>query len=525
MLWGLRAERTTCFAQAADLLGDGSATARQVRGSATGPEAEHFAEAVRNVWMSQSKRRQAAQSEAAYFRRLAEDTRGLEAFFGAGGSLEWVGPSVAELTGYSVQESLAAADPFDLWVYAKDRATVRDFMQRARMGDLCDNVEVRIQRKDGTQYWCACVWHPYYDSSGELSGLRFSGLDIEARKRAELKLLETVAALRRTQALKDFYLNRSDDERMRLAALLDVVKLGILFVGRDRRVVYVNQPAADMWQLGERSEIVGMRDVSLLEATAGLRADDVAYRAHVQDVFAHRHGSSSYDIHLRDGRVIRELSARVLSAQGDRVIGRVWIQEDVTEALRTRSRLLELAERDPLTGLFNRRRFREELQRQLAQANRCGEHLGLLNIDLDGFKTVNDTFGHQAGDDLLISFAREIGGAVRRNELFFRVGGDEFAILVARASVENTTHLAQRIVERAAGIRLHFERGDVHVTVSVGIALSPEHASQPEGLVLAADRAMYDAKASGKNQWALAGQNYTPELPFPPQSIPTENTP
>lgn len=467
-------------------------------------ESEGFAAVVRVSVARHEEQLSQARGETAYFRRLAEDTRGLEAFFGVSGKLEWVSPSVAELTGYSLQESFAAADPVELWVYVKDRATVREFMQRARAGEIRENIEIRIQRKDGSQYWCACVWHPYYGSGGELIGLRFSGLDVEARKQAELRLLESVAALRRTQALKEYYLHRSDDERMRLSALLDVVNLGILFVGRDRRVVYVNQPAVDMWSLGERNAIEGMRDAALVDMTARLRVDDDAYRAHVLEVFGQRRNSAPYEVRLKDGRVIRELSARVLSAQGDRVIGRVWIHEDVTEALQTRNRLVELAERDPLTGLFNRRRFHEELQRQLAEANRSGEQLGLLSIDLDGFKAVNDTLGHLVGDEVLIRIAREIASVVRRNELFFRLGGDEFAILMARASMDNTTHLARRIVERAAALPLQFQGTDVRITLSVGISLSPTHSNNPEGLVMAADRAMYQAKARGKNQWALA---------------------
>jgi diguanylate cyclase len=445
----------------------------------------------------------AARRDTAYFRRLAEDTRGLEAFFGADGRMQWASPALYELTGHTLEESFAT-DPLELWFYLKDRSAVREYMDRARAGEICENVEIRVQRKDGSMFWCSCQWHPYYDAFGELTGLRFSGQDIEPRKRAELKLLETVAALHRAQALKEYYLNRSNDERMRLSALLDIVNLGILFIGRDRRVVYINQPAADMWQLGERSSMVGARDIALMEMTGGLRADDAAYRAHVLEVVALRRNSEPYDVRMKDGRVLRELSTRVQSADGNRVIGRVWIFEDVTEALQAQGRLIELAERDALTGLFNRRRFHEELVHRLAEANRRGEQLGLLCIDLDGFKAVNDTLGHQAGDAVLIRIAAEIAHSVRRNELFFRIGGDEFAILVSRATPEGTELLARRIVERAAESALTLEGDDLHVTLSVGIALSPDHSRDPEGLVQAADRAMYYAKSRGKNQWAMA---------------------
>ena len=463
-----------------------------------------LADSMREVYGRYGEQLKVVRQEIAYFRKLAEDTTDLEAFFGVSGRLLWAGPAIVSLTGYSLEENYAAVDPLDLWVYVKDRPAIREHVDRALSGEIVDNVEIRIARKDGSLFWCSCKWLPYYAKNGEMTGIRFSGQDIERRKQAEMKLLETVAALRRAQALKEHYLHRSDDERMRLSALLDIVNLGILFVGRDRRVVYANQPFCDMWGLGDRSGVVGTRDATVINMTADLRVDDDAYRAHVDEVIPLRRNSSPYEIRLRDGRVIRELSARVQSSLNDKPTGRVWIYEDVTEALRAQTRLTELAERDPLTGLFNRRRFHEELTRQMAESNRRGEKIALLSIDLDGFKSVNDTLGHQAGDDVLVTVANEVGSVVRRNELFFRLGGDEFAILVSDATVESTEHLAQRIVERAAGLLLHFAGGDVRVTLSVGIALTPAHATHPEGLMLAADRAMYQAKMRGKNQWAMA---------------------
>jgi diguanylate cyclase (GGDEF)-like protein len=254
-----------------------------------------------------------------------------------------------------------------------------------------------------------------------------------------------------------------------------------------------------MWQLSSREAIVGTRDVLLVERTQNMRANDAEYMRHVDEVVASRQNSAPFDILINDGRIVSEVSAVVPSADGTKPIGRIWVFEDVTEARYAEQRLTELAERDPLTGLYNRRRFLEEMARHLADGMRRTEQVGLMSFDLDGFKGINDTFGHQAGDEVLIRFAAEIGSIVRRNELYFRMGGDEFAILVANASAERMAQLARRVLEKAGGLIFNFDGTLASVTVSVGVAIAPDHAETVDSLIAAADRAMYRAKEQGKN--------------------------
>lgn len=446
----------------------------------------------------------ALEQEVEYYRRLAEGMQGLELVFDLDGHLRWVNPGAETLTGYSREECLTATEPAEPWIYAKDRPMFRELIAQARQGLLQDNVELRVQRKDESVVWCACRCYPLRNAEGQIAGLRFSAQDIQPRKDADLKLLETVAALRRAQALKEHYLGRSNDERMRLAALLEIVELGILFVDRDRRVVYINQTCADMWQLGERSSVVGMRDSVLLDATAVLRMDDAAYRQHVEQAIAQRSQQSAYDIHCPDGRIVRERSSIVPASEGGRAIGRVWIYEDITERLSTQRRLTELAERDPLTNLYNRRRFDEDLEYLRADALRRGEPLGLIFFDLDGFKEINDAFGHHAGDEVLKRIAAEVGRVVRRNEQLFRFGGDEFAILVAQPSDEGLTHLAQRVVAKVASLGFEFGGCPARVTISLGITMASADWGSAEALIQAADRIMYQAKSEGRNRWVMA---------------------
>lgn len=273
------------------------------------------------------------QKEVEYYRQLAEDMLGLEMVLEPDGRLRWINPAVDVMTGYSRTECMAMENPFELWVYHKDRPMLRALVERVMQGQTQEEIELRINRKDGGLFWCSCRCYVVRDAQGGISGLRLSAQDIQPRKDADLRLLETVAALRRAQALKEHYLGRSNEERMRLASLLETVNLGILFVDSDRRVVYVNQIFAEMWELGDRQSMMGVRDTLLLESTAHLRSNEHAYRQHVEDVIARQAENERYVIDCVGGRIIRERSTNVPGAGGERQpIGRVWIHEDITPA-------------------------------------------------------------------------------------------------------------------------------------------------------------------------------------------------
>jgi diguanylate cyclase (GGDEF)-like protein len=124
-------------------------------------------------------------------------------------------------------------------------------------------------------------------------------------------------------------------------------------------------------------------------------------------------------------------------------------------------------------------------------------------FDLDEFKGINDTYGHRAGDALLIRVAGEISALVRRNEVFARLGGDEFAILVPNMTGNEAEVLAERVVRAIAQIPFRFEGQNLRVTTSLGIAYYPTHAADADDLVARADIAMYQAKDAGKNTWRV----------------------
>ena len=165
-----------------------------------------------------------------------------------------------------------------------------------------------------------------------------------------------------------------------------------------------------------------------------------------------------------------------------------------------RARLEHQAQTDPLTGLFNHRAFHERLRQALAEASRSHDVISLLMLDIDDFKRVNDVYGHGAGDEILRSLADTLKDAVRASDVVYRLGGEEFAIVIASRSPESAEQLASRLVE-------HVEATEFNpagrITISVGLARGPEHAMNPRELIACAEAAMMTAKARGKNQIVL----------------------
>ena len=168
----------------------------------------------------------------------------------------------------------------------------------------------------------------------------------------------------------------------------------------------------------------------------------------------------------------------------------------VEELLRERSSELEwLAHTDALTGLFNLRYLRQQIDHLLGLQQRYGHPFALLLLDVDGLKRVNDSFGHAAGDELLLGVAEAIRAATRSVDVPARIGGDEFCVLAPHQTASRATVLGERL---AAGIEEIESADGAHVGVSIGVVACPEHASESERLLELADVAMYAAKAGGE---------------------------
>lgn len=318
-----------------------------------------------------------------------------------------------------------------------------------------------------------------------------------------------VGELEASEGMQRRYRTEAEQERARLVSLLGAMNQGILFVGADNAVVYFNPAFLRMWMITESGNLVGKPASEVLTLSANVLAQPDHFSRFLLDVTTTHEVSENFEIHMADGRVVTQISYPVRDPE-HRLIGRLWVYEDITKARQTAEQLIYLAERDSLTGLYNRRRFQEELDRFITDADRRKSQGALLFFDLDEFKYVNDSFGHGAGDAMLIRIAGEVGKLVRRNEIFSRLGGDEFAILMPEAGRPEIEALAERVVRAVAQIPFRFDAQNLRLTTSLGIALYPQSAANGEELIAHADAAMYQAKGAGKNAWRVYRSDIDP---------------
>lgn len=449
-----------------------------------------------------SSRIEALARGEAKFTAIADYSYDCELWADTSGKLIWINPRVQEMFGYTPEECLAAQDFPAPFVSDPDvNRTVRQ-IRLAVLGNTGNDFEFRARRKDGTTFWAAADWRPIYDKHQKNLGIRISIRDITLRKEAEQRLEATVTELRDAQLVQKQYLERAQDEHARLAALLGAMNIGILFVSTDNRTVYCNPAFSQIWMIPPGTRIIGTDPVTMLTESGCTLARPEEHLRHLLQPPLAGEPLTAFELPMADGRLMTQQSHAVEDAFG-KAVGRMWIFEDVTTERRNADQLVYLAERDALTGLYNRHRFNEEMGRMVAEAQRGSTRVALLFFDLDEFKYINDTFGHRAGDATLIRVAGEVGGQVRRNEIFARLGGDEFAILVPDISEEMLKILAERITRSIAQVRFQFEGQSLRLTCSCGIAVYPDHARNTEDLVARADAAMYQAKEAGKNAWRI----------------------
>ena len=316
-----------------------------------------------------------------------------------------------------------------------------------------------------------------------------------------------VSELEGSEEKQRFYRNEAEHEHARMVSLLGAMNQGILFVGVDNAVIYFNPAFMRMWMIVEGANLIGKPASEVLRLSTNVLAQPDHFSRFLLDVTSTHEVSENFEIHMADGRVVTQISYPVRDLEFH-FVGRLWVYEDITKARQTAEQLIYLAERDSLTGLYNRRRFQEELARFITDADRRKSEGALLFFDLDEFKYVNDTFGHGSGDAMLIRIAGEVGKLVRHNEIFSRLGGDEFAILMPEADRREIEVLAERIVRAVAQIPFRFDAQNLRLTASLGIALYPQSATNGEDLIAHADAAMYQAKGAGKNAWRV----YRPDM-------------
>ena len=190
------------------------------------------------------------------------------------------------------------------------------------------------------------------------------------------------------------------------------------------------------------------------------------------------------------------------------MVSRTAILQDITERKKAESLIRQQAYFDALTGLPNRRMLRERLEQEIKKCKRDSQQLAILFIDLDHFKEVNDTLGHESGDQLLVQAAARIQGCLRASDTVARMGGDEFTVILTELSEANSIGLILQELLHALGEVFQLGTEQVFVSASIGITIFPLDATEVEDLFKNADQALYEAKGAGRNRFSF----FTPAL-------------
>ncbi len=383
------------------------------------------------------------------------------------GRLVTANETLARMLGYdSVDELLTKNLERDIYLDTRQRD---ELIRRFEPYAYANNVELQWKRKDGTTIWVQLNAHGVRSSHGSLF---FEGFvyDVTERKQVEELLRKQSAAI---------------------TASMD----GIGILNERLEFTYVNDSLARLFGYGDHSVLIGRSLCDLYEPQ-----EQVRFITSIVPLVEQRGRWRGEATGLRrDGvNFPQEISLTAIGG-GDMVC----VVRDITERTYAEEQIKHLAYHDALTNLPNRLLFKDRLTVALSHAQREGARLAVLFLDLDRFKVINDSLGHNIGDQLLQAVAARVHACVRDSDTVARLGGDEFTVLLPRLHrSDDAAPVAAKIIE-AIRYPFHIEGREFFITTSIGISLFPEDGINAESLIKNADTAMYQAKERGRDNYQL----------------------
>ena len=279
--------------------------------------------------------------------------------------------------------------------------------------------------------------------------------------------------------------------------LLNFMAEGILGLNNENVITFANIAACTLLT-SNREQVVGRPIKDFINPSASQEHWEDSNFSHIfKDGQCHHMDDAVFWRNDKETFPVEYTQATIL--EGAKIVGGVVAFQDITERKKDQQKLLNLARYDQVTQLPNRSMYWDFLSKSIATADRTNNNIAILLLDLDNFKQINDSLGHDAGDELLIQMAKKLSHCVREADIVARVGGDEFAILLLNPrDTQVAANVAQKVLADIAQT-FHIFSNDVSVRASIGIAIYPDDGTTATQLTKAADTAMYHAKSSGRN--------------------------
>ncbi|HTX05347.1 MAG TPA: EAL domain-containing protein [Steroidobacteraceae bacterium] len=397
---------------------------------------------------------------------------------GRDGRLHSVNPAFVRILGYdSAEELYALPSVATLYWNPADRA---EFTRRVESEGEIRNAEFLVRRRDGEQVVILENARAVCDAANRITHYEGTIADITERKRAEQAIFA---------------------EKERAQVTLQSIGDAVISTDADGRIEYINPVAESLtaWTLEEaRGRPIG----EVLSLVNEITREPIENPLLCVLGGAETTSPADHSVLLtRSGHevAIQESAAPICDRQG-RVIGAVIVFHDVTKERRLKRALSYQASHDALTGLINRREFDNRLHATVLSAQRGEGTYALLYIDLDQFKVVNDTCGHQAGDRLLRDVTGLLQSRVRASDTIARLGGDEFGVLLEGCTVEQSTRIAEGVRQSIRDYRFVWGASTLSVGASVGVVQITAETQSVANVMSAADIACYAAKDEGRNR-------------------------
>ncbi len=408
------------------------------------------------------------------------------------GRITWANDMFCQISGYTRQE-LIGQDHRILNSDAHSKEFFREMYRRIASGKIWRG-QLCNRAKDGSLYWVDTTIVPKLGRADKPIGYVAIRIDISAQKAAE----QALRASEQEALRKSVHIN----------AIIANMSQGLCMYDDKQRIVISNQQYARMYGLSAEDVEPGttLRQVVERRAATGLYSAGHLAEEFIDNRIAAAAAMAQQLDTLSDGRTI------LVSRQMMPDHGWITMHQDISDIQRHAARIAFLAHHDTLTGLANRSYFKENIEKAAARLADQGAPFSVFMLDLDGFKKVNDSLGHAAGDELLKQVSQRLQDTLGKSDMLARLGGDEFAILQARQRTGNPGHdasgaqhdaalgLANRIVD-VLNQPFDIDGSKVFVGSSIGISLAPRDGTAAEDLLKKADLALYEAKSNGRNTY------------------------